>query len=549
MNLKKAENDATRAGPPAPALSRRRALILLLVLLALAAALRFYRIGDKSLWLDEVMSVRIATQPTVADAVRLVAAYDVHPPLFPIIHFFWMRLGMSDGMARVPSAVFGVLAAFFACLLASRLYGRTAGLFAALLMALSAYNVFYSQEARNYSMIVLLTLVLSWLLIVIVQSAERVPWWAWIAYAVTGVACLYTLVTSMLVIISHWVIFLIQAKKTRRNLICGLSAQMAIGLAFLPWLPALLKAQKAVGAIAAQQGVLPSPGPMQWLDAFGQWGIAPQFILGASAHDATATLGAFVAVLMVYSFVRSWRNTTTTVALICMIFVPVALYAILPMKRVHAFDPKHLIFVQPLCMIAVSGLAWGASAPAKAGARRAVALLLMLAAANAALLVFYYAQARQKECWPDAARQIESVPKVDLILVNPSRGAPQALAWYYRGKAKIIAPELGVRLSPQAENAGNLADMIESYQKLTAEGGKLVGGDRVWLVLCRNEVLYPTIGLPEWFEGHMAREEGIVLKGSDGRVIVCALYRKKTVEEAAPAPRSWPPAPPALPPK
>ncbi len=407
MKVESEENRVTQERP----VEKRRAMIVLLAILALAAALRFYRIGDKSLWLDEVMSARLATMPSVSQTVREVAGYDVHPPLFPIVHFFWMRLGHSDGMARVPSAVFGVLATAMVYLLAWRLLGKTAGLAAALLMAVSAYDIYYSQEARNYSMIIFLTLMLSWLLVIIVQSGERVPWWAWVGYAATGAACLYTLTTSILVIVSHWVIFLVLVKKTRRNVIGGLCAQAAIGLAFLPWLPTLLHAQKTMNLIAAQQHALPPPGPAELLGAFGQWVVAPEFILGAHTADIAPALGALALAVMLLAFVRLRKNTQALIATACLIFVPVILFVALPMKRVHAFDPKHLAFVQPFCVVVMAGLLYP---PLGVDRLRGVALGLLglVVVANIGLLPLYYDHVRQKECWPEAAQYISRGPDV-----------------------------------------------------------------------------------------------------------------------------------------
>lgn len=512
-----AEAGKSLEAPPASRPAGRRAILLLLAILALAAALRFYRIGDKSLWLDEVMSVRLARSPSAVETVRDVAGYDVHPPLFPMVHFLWMRLGDSDGLARVPSAVFGVLAVAFVYLLTARLFGRAAGLMAALLLAVSTYDIYYSQEARNYSMIILLTLALSWLLLIIVpsglpgeasaKSGERVPGWAWVAYAVVGAACLYTLVTSIFIIVAHWLIFLLQAKKTRRNIACGLCSQAAIGLAFLPWLPTLIHAQKTMAGIAAEQGGVPGPGPVQLLGAFGQWTVAPEFILGAKSAGITAPLGALVVVAIFLALARLWKNPKAAIALICLVFVPVALFLALPMKRVHVFDPKHLIFIQPLCMAAIAGFASATLMTPRPVRRIAPILPLLFVAANAALLPFYYDHDRQKERWPEVAQYISSVPDVKYIVVNPNRGVPYALARYYHGPAEITPPDFGLRISPDAE--------------VTRVP------DRVWLVLCWNEVLYPTQGLEGWFEKHMLLEKQAYFFGAPGRMIRCALYVKK----------------------
>ena len=121
--------------------SRLRRHVFLLLILLVAAGLRFAAIGRKSLWLDEVMSVRLAKMDSIGAVVKEVASYDVHPPLYPVLHHFWMKLGEGDGFSRVPSAIFGVGAVFVMYLLGDRLLGRRAGLVAAGLLAVSSFHV------------------------------------------------------------------------------------------------------------------------------------------------------------------------------------------------------------------------------------------------------------------------------------------------------------------------------------------------------------------------------------------------------------------------
>jgi hypothetical protein len=510
--------NAPAVPPVSPALNagRRRALVLLLLILSLAAALRFYRIGAKSLWLDEVMSVRLARLPKLGDVVREVARYDVHPPLFPMVHVAWMRFGDSDGLARVPPAIFGVLTVAMLYLLTSRLYGRTCGLMAALLLAISSYHISYSQEARNYSMILLLTVSLSWLLVLIVQSGADVPRWLWVGYGFVGAACLYTLAMSILVIVSHWVVFLLLGKKTRRNLTIGIGVQAGIGLAFLPWLPSLLKAQKTIALIARQQGVVPGPGWGDVLDAFGQWTLAPEFILGQEARTLQVALGAVVLAIILLALCRQGRERGRPIVVASLILVPLVGFVAMPMTRVHRFDPKHLIFIQPLCLLAAASLASGAQPDARRRHVPAGLIPVLILAANVVLLPFYYDRDRQKERWPEAAECVSSDERVDAVFVNPGRGVPYAFARYYHGRARVLDLEPG--------------------HTMPADFRLPMPAQRLWLVTCWNEVLHPTHGLIRWFDEDMDCVKEQRLEGSPGRFIRCALYERKQSGPRLPRP-------------
>src|SRR5213078_3841336 len=66
--------------------------------------------------------------------------------------------GDAEGMLRLPSAIFGTAAVGMLFLLSRRLFGATAGLVAAGLLALSPFHIAYSQEARAYALFVLLSI-------------------------------------------------------------------------------------------------------------------------------------------------------------------------------------------------------------------------------------------------------------------------------------------------------------------------------------------------------------------------------------------------------
>jgi len=60
-------------------------------ILILATALRLWRLGAKSLWLDEIMTVQKATT-SFAAMLAQIRQHDAHPPLFQIVEWLWLRL-------------------------------------------------------------------------------------------------------------------------------------------------------------------------------------------------------------------------------------------------------------------------------------------------------------------------------------------------------------------------------------------------------------------------------------------------------------------------
>ena len=126
--------------------------LVLLAIIVLGAALRFYLIGSKGLWLDEAFSVWMGQQP-LSDMFSWLLRIDHHPPLYYILLHFWIGLGDSAAVVRAFSALVGTLTIPVIYLVGRRLVNWKAGLLAALILALSPFHVRFAQETRMYTLL------------------------------------------------------------------------------------------------------------------------------------------------------------------------------------------------------------------------------------------------------------------------------------------------------------------------------------------------------------------------------------------------------------
>jgi mannosyltransferase len=135
----------------------RKAWRILAGLVILAAALRFWRIGHQSFWLDEVFTVDLVNEDLIG-MVKGVRETESTPHLYYSLAWLWEKLA-GDGEAglRSLSALFGVATVPLAYLAARELFRPAAALTAAALVAVNPWLVWYSQEARAYSLLVLLS--------------------------------------------------------------------------------------------------------------------------------------------------------------------------------------------------------------------------------------------------------------------------------------------------------------------------------------------------------------------------------------------------------
>lgn len=137
-------------------LKNKDALILTGVLL-LAAAFRFYALGDAPLSLDEAFTLKF-TQYSWAELNSVIAAYDIHPPLSYAVSKFFATFSESPFSLRLPSVLLGLLTIpliyGIAANLFSRPESRVIGHFSAILFTFSATQLSAAQNARGYTLFV-----------------------------------------------------------------------------------------------------------------------------------------------------------------------------------------------------------------------------------------------------------------------------------------------------------------------------------------------------------------------------------------------------------
>jgi uncharacterized membrane protein len=128
----------------------RKELLQLAVLLVLAFAVRSYHLGDASLWIDEVATIKWADIPILDWSAR---SREPTPPLYYSFMQLVLYLGHSEFMLRLPSVLFGTATIAIIFLAARQIGGSPAAFSASLILALSFHNIEYSQEARAYALL------------------------------------------------------------------------------------------------------------------------------------------------------------------------------------------------------------------------------------------------------------------------------------------------------------------------------------------------------------------------------------------------------------
>jgi hypothetical protein len=124
---------------------------LVIITTLLGSFLRVLLLDSKGMWLDETFSIWLANQ-RVVDLLQWTAKLDPHPPLYYLLLHYWIALGGDTPYnVRLLSVLFGTGTIPLIYLIGKRLSGVVVGLAAAVLLALSPFNIYFAQETRMYT--------------------------------------------------------------------------------------------------------------------------------------------------------------------------------------------------------------------------------------------------------------------------------------------------------------------------------------------------------------------------------------------------------------
>ncbi|PSB19061.1 hypothetical protein C7B76_07720 [filamentous cyanobacterium CCP2] len=249
---------------------------VLVAILLVGLGLRFWQLDSKPLWLDEVITALFSTGHRYADVplqvffplselervfafqpgnscteiAQRIVIDSVHPPGFFCLLYTWMGWlqhwteNWVWALRSLP-ALFGVGAIVALYELNRVAFSPQAGLVGAALMAVSPFAVYLSQEARHYTLPMLL-ITLALLGLVQIQrdlmSANQFRPWIWLGWSAVNGLGLYTHYFCAIALVAQLMALLGWMILQRRRLTwhqwgaIGLAVGL-IALCYLPWLP------------------------------------------------------------------------------------------------------------------------------------------------------------------------------------------------------------------------------------------------------------------------------------------------------------------------
>ncbi len=374
---------------------------------------------NQSLWLDEATTASVSVM-SFGQIFRNFLPGDFHPPFYYVLMKFWVDVfGNSETSLRVPSIIFGLGTVVMIYKIGRLKFTNRESLTASFLAATSGLLVYYSQEARMYSLVVFLVCCAFYFFL-----KSR-----WFFLSVTLALLAATDYVALSIIP---VLFIIS--KNRRQFVMAL---IPLFVFFLFWAQTFLT-QLGFGfkVSGTPWGNLLGPATVKNVLL-----IPVKFIIGRVSIDNiwsyTLTMSVVVLVFayLTYKVRRSYKEIWLWAVLPLTIGILVSL-------KIPTLTYFRFIFVLPAFYLLLSAGIWSSK-------KFSFVFMAIVATVNLVSTITYlYNPKFQREDWRGAVTLIESQRPRNSLVVFVTRSNWEAYK-YYAPDAKIVDPSM---VTPGHEN-------------------------------------------------------------------------------------------------
>ena len=365
-----------------------------------ATALRFPTLDLQSFWIDEGFTVQLLRKD-FGGMLDGIPVTEKTPPLYYVLAWLWTRpFGTGEVGVRSLSALAGVLTVPAAFALARELVSERAGLIAAALVAVNPLLVWYSQEARAYALLVLLSVLA--ILYGARASRERESARPLVLWAIASALALATHYFALFVV-GPLALWLVATHANRRG---ALAAGAAVGVAGAAILPLAIDQSENPGANFITGTALVT----RVLQVAKQFLVGYDTPLEVAFTVAAVTLAAASTAL---ALARGGRGARIAAALVVLALGVPLVTALLGADFVIARNV--IVGLVPLVVL----LAAGFDAAGRAGTALAAALAVL---SLAAVIAVFATPEFQRDDWRGAAEALGDAPDDRGLAVNPIAG-------------------------------------------------------------------------------------------------------------------------------
>lgn len=454
------------------------------LILLLGLALRFYDLGTESYWIDEMSTVVEGQQ----DILELVTSGRLdQPPAYYFPFNLWVTtFGTSEISTRAFSVLIGLGSIWLLYFIGQKLFGKTVGLIAAFLMAISEFQIYHSQQARFYIFFEFTALLSFLFFILVLENKRRI---FFILYGIASIAMVYSHAYGLFILVGQGIFLVLNWKRYKDILLIWFACQVVIFVCLIPYFYPLVIGGVG-GSVASNIGGLAAPllkDPIRSMY---------RFILSARGERSWAVMlinysiaGAVLIIGLAFYFIRQGKDNLLNAArnvladlqevrnmhikvflLICWLVIPISLPFIFSFVVAPMYSDRYTISAAPAFYLLL--------ALALFSVRKLVPLLISLSVLVimiAPSLAYYYERDIHEQ-WDEAATYVQNNSNPDDVIVfapNLGIGIQQtAFNWYYEGDLKECS--LGLELVDPAV----ISDALEEC---------IAGSNRFWVVIRDND--------------------------------------------------------------
>lgn len=348
---------------------------------------------DQSLWLDEAINVVYARSNDFLWFVTKYPIGDFHPSGWFATLWIWGNIfGWSEIAVRMPSVIFGVLTILFTYLIGKELFSKKIGLLGALMLCFAPLHIYYSQEARMYSLSAF-AVIFSFYSLTLFVNKKKLGW-------------LYFLISTVLVLYSDYVAYFIFSVQLiyviiyYKNFLKNYLFVFAVALIFyIPWL--LIFPQQILNG---QQTALVIPG---WKEVVGGSSFKDLILLGTKTLVGRISfynnfLYFIFVMLLAAPFLfsltktREVINKNTILLLLWCVFIPVIVWIF--SFFIPIFSYFRLIYILPAFYIFIALLLNKFSSKL-----RILMIILVILSEIIASSLYLFISDYQRENWKEAS--------------------------------------------------------------------------------------------------------------------------------------------------
>lgn len=395
--------------------ARRGVPVVAFIVLALGVLIRLYGLDRQSLWLDELYSVQSSRS---LESLRYFYTWDLHPPLYSLALWAWMSVaGTSEWVVRLPSALSGCAMLFVIWFLGRERLGATVALAFLGLAAFSSRAIYFSQEARSYSFLILVctALTILWVDKMAEPAGSREgagPGWLVLLSIVAG----WTHYYGTIFVFCLWGGLLLSLLLSG-----GLSARWVLAGAVV--------AAACLGEYFVHNQFIAGTELPFHVEVGGLWRELPRYFYGTAFGVAVFFLGGIGVVAATLrrgeSGLPDGKRLLKVALVLLALCAAVTTCALLLNAVRNSFSPRNLVVILPALLLFSAVALGGLTGRFRAG----IAVGVCLAAFGQLLCsAAWYWRGEGKQQWREAAQVAAAAATRDSVVVTVTDGGGQVVA-------------------------------------------------------------------------------------------------------------------------